>query len=88
MNYRDPRPARQLDSPKFVFSLKSPRQSANELMERSQLLLINQIEFLDKVHEVFEAGVDVGLLSQHHDLNTAVNNLLALLALTSLKCWW
>ena len=37
-------------------------------MERSQLLGFNQIKFLDKIHEMFQAGVDVGLLTEHHDL--------------------
>ena len=37
-------------------------------MERSQLLRLDQIKFLHKIHEMLQAGVDVSLLAEHHNL--------------------
>ena len=39
------------------------RQSVYQLLQRSQLLLIDQFKLLDEVDEVFERSVEVRLLS-------------------------
>jgi len=43
-------------------------QSIDELVERRQLLPLDQFELLDEVHEMLEGGVEMCLLPETHDL--------------------
>lgn len=51
-----------------VFVLVFGGELLDELLERCELSLIDEVELLDKEDEVLEAGVEVGLLAQLHDL--------------------
>ena len=58
-----------LGSPSFLSLSSGPRgQSVYQLLQRCQLLLINQFELLDEVDKMFERCVEMSFLAERHNL--------------------